>query len=79
MSVAGVFVEVELGLLAGLVHGGQRRAGEARGVAVDGEQAHAGAGAGGDDDQVGGVAVEHEHLGARQCRCRRLAGGGPPW
>ena len=35
-------VELELGLLAGLVHRRQRRAGEARGVAVDGEQADAG-------------------------------------
>jgi hypothetical protein len=57
--------ELELGLLAGLVHRAERGAGEARGAAVDGEQAHALVGAGGDDDQVRGVAVEHE---ASWCR-----------
>jgi hypothetical protein len=75
MSVAGVFGELELGLLAGLVHGAERGAGEARGAAVDGEQADALGGAGGDDDEVRGVAVEHEHLGAVE-RVAVARGGG---
>ena len=61
-EAGGRAAEVEAGLLAGLVHGGQRGAGEAAGVALDGEQAEAGVGLGHHDDEVGGVAVEHEHL-----------------
>jgi hypothetical protein len=47
-----------------LVHRGQRRAGEAVGVAVDGEQRDAVGRAGRDEQQVGHVAVEDEHLRA---------------
>src|SRR5688572_3065055 len=54
--------QLELGLLAGLVHGGQRGAGESGGVTGDREQADAGGGAGGHDDHVGGVAVDHVGL-----------------
>jgi hypothetical protein len=42
------------------------RAGQPAGVAVDGEQADALAGPGGDEDQVGGGAVDHEALRAGQ-------------
>ena len=64
ISVAGVSSNSSLACLRvwSIVDSGVRvRPG---GVAVDGEQADAGVGAGGDEDQVGGVAVEHEHLRA---------------
>ena len=61
--------ELELGLLAGLVHGRERGAGETGGAGVDREERDAvlagrALEAGGHDDEVGGVAVDHEHLGA---------------
>ena len=54
--------ELESGLLAGLVHGGERRAGQPRRATFDGEQAHALGGAGGHQDQVGDMPVDDEHL-----------------
>ena len=54
--------KVQASLLAGLVHGGQWRAGEAIGVARNMEQRHTGVGAGGHDDLVGHMTVEHVHL-----------------
>ena len=64
-------VELELGLLARLIHRGQRRAGESRRVAVDGVEGDAvGAArsrrARGNHDQVRDMTVEHEHLRAGQ-------------
>ena len=59
-------VEVEAGLLAGHVHGGQRGAGQAGGVARHVEQRHAVGGAGRHQDQIGDVAVQDVHLRARQ-------------
>ena len=50
--------ELELRLLAGGVHRGQSRAGEAFGVRLHGEEADPGVAASGDEDQVGGGAVE---------------------
>ena len=66
--------ELEPGLLAGLVHGGQRGAGEAVGVALHPEERQAGRGAPDDQDQAGRVAVEHERLVAVQRPSRR-----PTW
>ena len=54
--------ELEPGLLARLVHGRQRRAGEPGGVALHGEERDARAGAGRHEDEVGDVAVDDEHL-----------------
>ena len=68
-------VEVELGLLAGLVHGRQCGPGEAVGVAVHGEQRDATGGPGGHDDEVGDVTVEHEALGAAQGVAVTASGG----
>ena len=57
-------IEFELRLLAGLIHCRQCGLSEARSVAVDSKQAGACCGLRGDDDQVSGVAVEHEAFGA---------------
>ncbi len=54
--------EFERGLLAGLVHGGERRARHAGGVGLHGEEAHTLAGAADHQDQVRRGAVDHEHL-----------------
>ena len=43
--------QLDLGLLAGLVHGGQVRAGDAGAVGVDREQRHAAVGLGGHDER----------------------------
>ena len=70
--------ELQPGLLAGLVHGGQRGPGEAVGVALDPEQGQAGRGAAHHQDQVGRVAVEDEGLVAveRPAVARRGRGQG---
>ena len=60
MSVAGVESKVSRACLRGLVHGGQGFPGEARCVAVDGEQADPGVGAGGDEDQPGDLSIDDE-------------------
>ena len=68
--------EVEFGLLAGLVHGGQCSAGEAGGIASDGEEAHASSGAGRDDDHVRSVTVDDVGLGAIDLPRSAIVGGG---
>ena len=57
-----MFDELEAGLLARLVHGRERRAGQPGCVVFDPEEGDALARAGGDHDQVGHVPVEDEHL-----------------
>ncbi|CAB4966900.1 unannotated protein [freshwater metagenome] len=56
--------EFELGLLAGLIHGGQRRAGETSSIASNREEAHASGGASSNDDHVRGVTVDDVGLRA---------------
>ena len=58
--------EVDLCLLAGLVEGGERGAGDAWCVALDGEEADAGGGTGRDEQQIGEVAVGDVRLHAGQ-------------
>lgn len=62
----GGVAEVDLCLLAGLVEGGERGAGDAWCVALDGEEADAGGGTGGDQQQIGEVAVGDVRLRPRQ-------------
>ena len=59
---AGHAGELEPGLLAGLVHRRQRGAGQPGRVALHREQRKPASVVRGDQDQVGGGAVEHEHL-----------------
>ncbi|CAB4693992.1 unannotated protein [freshwater metagenome] len=68
--------EVELGLLAGLIHGGKRGAGEAASVASDGEEAHTSCGAGGNDDHVRGVTVDDVGLGSADLPRSTIVRGG---
>jgi len=53
--------ELQAGLLARLVHCRQRCARQARRVTLHSEERDAGGRAGGDDDEVGHVAVDDEH------------------
>jgi hypothetical protein len=69
--VAGVPVELELGLLAGLVHGGQRVRVRPAASPSTAKRLMPAPVLGGDDDEVRGVAVEHEHLGAVEVSSRR--------
>ena len=80
---AGVdVIESQPGLLAGLVEGGQGSTRQPLGRAVDGEDADAVLAltavfdAGGDQDQVGDVAVQHEHLRAGQAPLVAAVDGG---
>src|SRR5699024_4493556 len=59
-------VEVDTGLLAGLVHRGQWCSGDTVGLRVDGEEADTRVGAGRDDQQGRRVAVDDVGLGSRQ-------------
>ena len=69
--------KLELGLLAGLVHGRQRGAGRGPGRRPStANRLTPAAGASRHQDQIGGVAVEHEHLGARDLPAVTVVGGG---
>ena len=69
--------ELDLGLLARLVHGGQSRPGDAGAGGVDRVEADTGCAASGDDEQVGGMAVDDEALGAGDL-ARGVGGCGDP-